>query len=146
MLFMLAVLLLVQHFTGAARLGRASGHSLDRHGSVNEHHDWRTSGGVTFDRVSKRYGDMAAVDDVSFTIEPGYAGHAARPIGLRQDHHAAHAAGLETASSGRILIGGEDVTKRAASERNVSLVFQSYALFPHMSVLDNVCYARSRPR
>jgi iron(III) transport system ATP-binding protein len=50
------------------------------------------------------------------------------------------AAGLETATSGRILIGGEDVTNRAASERNVSLVFQSYALFPHMSVLDNVCY------
>jgi iron(III) transport system ATP-binding protein len=49
-------------------------------------------------------------------------------------------AGLEAVSSGRVLIGGEDVTLRAASERNVSMVFQSYALFPHMTVLENVCY------
>ena len=49
-------------------------------------------------------------------------------------------AGLAPVSSGRILIGGQDVTLRAANERNVSMVFQSYALFPHMSVLENVCY------
>src|SRR5205085_10137800 len=46
----------------------------------------------------------------------------------------------EQVSSGRILIGGRDVTRRPASERDVSMVFQSYALFPHMSVLENVCY------
>ena len=49
-------------------------------------------------------------------------------------------AGLEPVTSGRILIGGNDVTLRAANERNVSMVFQSYALFPHMTVLENVCY------
>jgi len=98
------------------------------------------AGGVTFDRVSKRYGDMAAVDDVSFTIEPGTLVTLLGPSGCGKTTTLRMAAGLETASSGRILIGGEDVTKRAASERNVSLVFQSYALFPHMSVLDNVCY------
>jgi iron(III) transport system ATP-binding protein len=49
-------------------------------------------------------------------------------------------AGLEPVSAGKIIIGGDDVTLRAANERNVSMVFQSYALFPHMSVLDNVCY------
>ena len=49
-------------------------------------------------------------------------------------------AGLEAVSSGRVLIGGTDVTLRAANERDVSMVFQSYALFPHMSVLENVCY------
>src|SRR5213075_1425425 len=49
-------------------------------------------------------------------------------------------AGLESVSAGRILIGETDVTLRAANERNVSMVFQSYALFPHMTVLENVCY------
>jgi iron(III) transport system ATP-binding protein len=49
-------------------------------------------------------------------------------------------AGLEMASEGQILIGGRDVTRLSAAERDVSMVFQSYALFPHMSVLENVCY------
>jgi iron(III) transport system ATP-binding protein len=99
-----------------------------------------TAGGVTFDRVSKRYGDVAAVDDVSFTIAPGTLVTLLGPSGCGKTTTLRMAAGLESASSGRILIGGEDVTQRAASERNVSLVFQSYALFPHMNVLDNVCY------
>jgi iron(III) transport system ATP-binding protein len=49
-------------------------------------------------------------------------------------------AGLEPVTGGRIAIGGTDVTLRAANERDVSMVFQSYALFPHMTVLQNVCY------
>jgi iron(III) transport system ATP-binding protein len=98
------------------------------------------AGGVIFDRVSKRYGEVAAVDDVSFTIAPGTLVTLLGPSGCGKTTTLRMAAGLESASSGRILIGGEDVTQRAASERNVSLVFQSYALVPHMSVLDNVCY------
>jgi iron(III) transport system ATP-binding protein len=98
------------------------------------------AGGVTFEGVSKRYGEVAAVDDVSFTIEPGTLVTLLGPSGCGKTTTLRMAAGLETASAGRILIGGEDVTHRAASERNVSLVFQSYALFPHMSVLENVCY------
>ena len=49
-------------------------------------------------------------------------------------------AGLEMATSGRILIGDKDVTILPATDRDVSMVFQSYALFPHMTVLENVCY------
>ena len=100
----------------------------------------QASQGVSFEGVSKRYGSVAAVDDVSFTIEPGTLVTLLGPSGCGKTTTLRMAAGLETATSGRIRIGGEDVTHRAASERNVSLVFQSYALFPHMSVLDNVCY------
>ncbi len=99
-----------------------------------------SAGGITFDRVSKLFGDVKAVDDVSFTIEPNTLVTLLGPSGCGKTTILRMAAGLESATSGRILIGGEDVTHRAASERNVSLVFQSYALFPHMSVLDNVCY------
>jgi iron(III) transport system ATP-binding protein len=99
-----------------------------------------TAGGVTFDHVSKYYGKVAAVDDVTFTIEPDTLVTLLGPSGCGKTTILRMAAGLEAASAGRILIGGEDVTSRAASERNVSLVFQSYALFPHMNVLENVCY------
>jgi len=99
-----------------------------------------TAGGVTFEHVSKHYGKVAAVDDVTFTIEPDTLVTLLGPSGCGKTTILRMAAGLEAATAGRILIGGEDVTKRAASERNVSLVFQSYALFPHMNVLENVCY------
>jgi ABC-type Fe3+/spermidine/putrescine transport system ATPase subunit len=55
-------------------------------------------------------------------------------------------AGLEQASEGRIFIGGEEVTLRSAGERNVSMVFQSYALFPHMNVFENVAFGLRRKR
>jgi iron(III) transport system ATP-binding protein len=99
-----------------------------------------SAGGVEFDRVSKRYGKVTAVDAVSFRIEPGTLVTLLGPSGCGKTTTLRMVAGLETVSEGRIRIGGEDVTHRAANERDVSLVFQSYALFPHMSVLDNVCY------
>ncbi|MDQ6916522.1 MAG: ABC transporter ATP-binding protein [Pseudomonadota bacterium] len=99
-----------------------------------------TSGGVVFDRVTKRYGSVTAVDDVSFGVEAGDLVTLLGPSGCGKTTTLRMVAGLEPLSSGRILIGGQDVTRRAANERNVSMVFQSYALFPHMSVLENVCY------
>jgi iron(III) transport system ATP-binding protein len=98
------------------------------------------SGGVVFERVSKRYNDVVAVDDVSFSVEPGELVTLLGPSGCGKTTTLRMVAGLEPATSGRILIGGNDVTLRAANERDVSMVFQSYALFPHMNVLDNVCY------
>jgi iron(III) transport system ATP-binding protein len=98
------------------------------------------AGGVVFERVSKRFGEVVAVDDVSFDVAPGELVTLLGPSGCGKTTTLRMVAGLEATSSGRVLIGGVDVTRRPANERDVSMVFQSYALFPHMSVLDNVCY------
>ncbi len=95
---------------------------------------------VVFDAVTKRYGLVTAVDDVSFTIAPGTLVTLLGPSGCGKTSTLRLIAGLEQPSKGRILIGGADVTHLSAAERDVSMVFQSYALFPHMSVMDNVCY------
>jgi iron(III) transport system ATP-binding protein len=97
-------------------------------------------GGVVFDRVTKRYGEVSAVDEVSFDVAPGELVTLLGPSGCGKTTTLRMVAGLEAVTSGRVLIGGTDVTLRAANERDVSMVFQSYALFPHMNVLDNVCY------
>jgi iron(III) transport system ATP-binding protein len=98
------------------------------------------SGGVVFENVAKRYNDVLAVDDVSFEVRQGELVTLLGPSGCGKTTTLRMVAGLEPVTSGRIYIGGIDVTGRAANERDVSMVFQSYALFPHMSVLDNVCY------
>jgi iron(III) transport system ATP-binding protein len=90
--------------------------------------------------VSKRYGEAAVVDDVSLTIEAGSLVTLLGPSGCGKTTTLRLIAGLETPSAGRVLIGGRDVTDWAPPERSVSLVFQSYALFPHLTVLDNVAY------
>ena len=100
----------------------------------------KAEGGVVFEGVTKRYGDVAAVDDVSFEVHPAQLVTLLGPSGCGKTTTLRMVAGLEPVTSGRIVIGGKDVTRRAANERDVSMVFQSYALFPHMNVLDNVCY------
>ena len=100
----------------------------------------KASGGVVFDGVTKRYNDVTAVADVSFEVRPGQLVTLLGPSGCGKTTTLRMVAGLEPVTSGRISIGGQDVTRRAANERDVSMVFQSYALFPHMNVLDNVCY------
>jgi iron(III) transport system ATP-binding protein len=102
--------------------------------------DKSKAGGVVFDKVSKRYGSVTAVDSVSFTIEPATLVTLLGPSGCGKTTTLRMVAGLEAISSGRVLIGGKDVSKLSAAERDVSMVFQSYALFPHMNVLENVSY------
>ena len=100
----------------------------------------KAEGGVVFEHVTKRYNDVPAVSDVSFEVRPGQLVTLLGPSGCGKTTTLRMVAGLEPVTSGRIVIGGKDVTRRAANERDVSMVFQSYALFPHMNVLDNVCY------
>ena len=95
---------------------------------------------IAFERVSKLYGQVAAVADVSFSIAPGTLVTLLGPSGCGKTTTLRMIAGLELPTDGTIRIGGGDVTRVPASERDVSMVFQSYALFPHMTVLENVGY------
>jgi iron(III) transport system ATP-binding protein len=95
---------------------------------------------VEFRNVTKRYGAVTAVDDVAFTIEAGTLCTLLGPSGCGKTTTLRLIAGLEMVSAGTIHIGGKNVTSAPASERDVSMVFQSYALFPHMNVLENVAY------
>ncbi len=96
---------------------------------------------VIFENVSKIYGgNVIAVDNVSFQIEAGKLVTLLGPSGCGKTTTLRMIAGLDMASKGRILIGEEDVTKLPATDRDVSMVFQSYALFPHMTVSENIGY------
>lgn len=96
---------------------------------------------VTFRNVKKIYGkDVLAVDDISLHIEPGQLVTLLGPSGCGKTTTLRMIAGLEMATEGQILIGDTDVTKLPATDRDVSMVFQSYALFPHMNVRENVSY------
>jgi iron(III) transport system ATP-binding protein len=99
---------------------------------------------VEFDKVVKRYGATEAVAGISFTVESGTLVTLLGPSGCGKTTTLRMIAGLELPSAGRILIAGRDVTGLGATQRDVSMVFQSYALFPHMNVLENVCYGLRR--
>ena len=105
-----------------------------------------TTHGIQFRQVTKRYGGANApliVKGIDFTVPKGTLTTILGPSGCGKTTTLRMIAGLESPSGGQILIDGRDVTSLGPSERNVSMVFQSYALFPHMTVLDNVGYGLS---
>ena len=102
--------------------------------------------GIEFRQVSKRYGDARSplvVDGVDLVVPRGTLTTILGPSGCGKTTTLRMIAGLEAPTAGTILIDGQDVTTLGPAERNVSMVFQSYALFPHMNVLDNVAYGLS---
>jgi iron(III) transport system ATP-binding protein len=90
--------------------------------------------------VTKRYGAVTAVNGITLQIDRGTLVTLLGPSGCGKTSMLRLIAGLELPSAGCISIDGQDVTHLSAAERDVSMVFQSYALFPHMTVLENVCY------
>jgi sn-glycerol 3-phosphate transport system ATP-binding protein len=91
-------------------------------------------------RVSKAWGAARAVDDVSFEVPEGTLAVLLGPSGCGKSTTLRLIAGLEVVTSGRIFIAGEDVTERPPVQRNIAMVFQSYALFPHLTVAENIVF------
>src|ERR1700738_3726022 len=95
---------------------------------------------VRLEGVTKNWGAAAAVEDVSFSAPAGHLVALLGPSGCGKSTTLRLIAGLETASSGRITIGRREVTALPPARRGVSMVFQSYALFPHLSVKENILF------
>lgn len=99
-----------------------------------------TTGSVRFEGVVKKYGSVTALKHLNLEIAPGKLVTLLGPSGCGKTTTLRLIAGLEMATKGKIVIGGQDVTHLTATYRKVSMVFQSYALFPHMTVRENVAY------
>ncbi|HET8614574.1 MAG TPA: sn-glycerol-3-phosphate ABC transporter ATP-binding protein UgpC [Actinomycetales bacterium] len=98
---------------------------------------------VTFDRATRIYpgSDKAAVNELDLEIADGEFLVLVGPSGCGKTTSLRMLAGLEDVNSGRILIGDRDVTNEAPKDRDIAMVFQNYALYPHMSVADNMGFA-----
>ncbi|MGJ8629130.1 MAG: ABC transporter ATP-binding protein [Sulfitobacter sp.] len=99
-----------------------------------------TPGSVYFEGVVKKYGSVTALKKLDLKIDAGQLVTLLGPSGCGKTTTLRLVAGLEMATEGKIYIGGVDVTHLTATYRKVSMVFQSYALFPHMTVRQNVAY------
>jgi spermidine/putrescine ABC transporter ATP-binding subunit len=95
---------------------------------------------ITFENVTKRFGRVVAVDNVSLTILEGEFFSLLGPSGCGKTTLLRMLAGFETPTEGRILIDGQDISSIPPNRRPVNMVFQSYAVFPHMTVAENIAY------
>jgi len=95
---------------------------------------------LRLERISKLYGDVAAVADLDLTVERGEFVSLLGPSGCGKTTTLQMIAGFVPASTGQILLDGRDLTTVKPNRRGLGVVFQSYALFPHMTVADNVAF------
>jgi len=95
---------------------------------------------VSFERITKRFGDFTAVDGVSLDIEDGEFFALLGPSGCGKTTLLRLLAGFEQPNEGRVILGGTDLTGVPPYRRPVNMMFQSYALFPHMTVAGNVAF------
>jgi ABC-type sugar transport system ATPase subunit len=101
-----------------------------------------THTGVSLEVVNlrKSWGAVEVLSDVNFDVEPGGFLTLLGPSGCGKSTILRLVSGLDELSGGRILIDGENVVKKSAAERNIGMVFQNYALFPHMTIAENISY------
>ncbi|WP_438754202.1 ABC transporter ATP-binding protein [Pararhizobium sp. O133] len=95
---------------------------------------------IRLNNVSKSWGSVEALKGISFEVAPGNFTVLLGPSGCGKSTLIRIVAGLETVSGGEIFIGDRNVTACAPAERNISMVFQSYALFPHLNVAENILF------
>jgi len=95
---------------------------------------------VTINKLSKRFGDVTVFEDIEFTIEQGEFVTLLGPSGCGKSTLLRTLAGLDSANKGEIWVDGVDITHTQPQNREIGMVFQSYALFPNMAVEDNVAF------
>ena len=95
---------------------------------------------VEFRNLSRVYGNVKALSGLNLRIEPGELVALLGPSGCGKTTAMRILAGLDEASSGAVLVGGQDISRVPANKRDIGMVFQAYSLFPHLSVLDNVAF------
>ena len=95
---------------------------------------------LEFQGVSKRFGHVRAVNNVSFSVKRGEFFSLLGPSGCGKTTLLRLIAGFEQPDEGRIILDGQDITHLPANKRSVNTVFQNYALFPHLSVYDNIAF------
>ena len=100
----------------------------------------RTAVEVRLEGLSRHYGPVVALDRFDLTLQPGELIALLGPSGCGKTTTLRLLAGLEDADSGRITVGGKDITHLPASKRDMGMVFQAYSLFPHMTVRQNVAF------
>jgi len=107
---------------------------------VNEHPDEASMGHIVVEGCTKRFDEVLAVNDVTLAIPAGEFFSMLGPSGCGKTTTLRMIAGFETPDEGRILLQGRDVTAVQPQRRNVNMVFQSYGLFPHMTVGENIAF------
>src|SRR6516162_5511741 len=95
---------------------------------------------IRVEQVAKSFGSFTAVKGANFTVDHGSFFVILGPSGCGKTTTLRMIAGLELPTSGRILLGGEEVTFRRAAQRDIAFVFQLFALYPHMSVKQNIAF------
>src|SRR5512141_1610922 len=95
---------------------------------------------VSMRGIVKRHGAVTVLHGIDLDIEPGEFFALLGPSGSGKTTTLRILAGLEPLNGGRVMLDGEDVTEREPGERDVAMVFQSYALYPHMTVFDNIAF------
>ena len=101
---------------------------------------YSTGASVRLTDISRRWGSATALDRISLEVPAGRFTVLLGPSGCGKTTCLRIVAGLETASEGRVEIAGRDVTNLPPSARGVAMVFQSYALFPHLNVAENIVF------